>query len=73
MSKILKRNSIYVNMKDKDPFAKDNDAIEVSQWYNGEGYDISTIHGNNVNILSLTISEFGQIRKAIKKLDTTAL
>jgi hypothetical protein len=33
------RNAQFTLLKDYDPFAKDGDFIEVTEWYNGEGFD----------------------------------
>lgn len=42
------------------------DYVEVCQWYNGEGWDISISDGN---IFSLHYTEFEAIKKLIKKLE----
>jgi len=33
------RNAQFTPLKDYDTFAKDGDFIEVTEWYNGEGFD----------------------------------
>jgi len=33
------RNAQFTPLKDYDPFAKEGDFIEVTEWYNGEGFD----------------------------------
>lgn len=35
-----KRNSVYDDLKKYDILAKENSFIEVTEWTNGEGYDI---------------------------------
>lgn len=49
-----------------------NSAVQVTNWINGEGYDI-VISGKNGSFqhLSVTWSEFDIIKRAIKKLDHT--
>jgi hypothetical protein len=52
-----------VELKDFDHLAKKNDFIEVTEWGNGEGYDI-TLSDNQ--IISITIGQFNAIKKLIK-------
>ena len=57
------RKSLMVELKDFDYLAKKNDFIEVTEWGNGEGYDIS-ISDNQV--ISITAGQFDAIKKLIK-------
>jgi hypothetical protein len=52
------RSAKFTKLKPYDYFAKDEDFIEVTEWVNGEGFDIS-IHslGQQKNFL-LTDGEF---------------
>lgn len=59
------RKSLIVELKDFDYLAKKNDFIEVTEWGNGEGYDI-TLSDNQ--IISITIGQFNAIKKLIKLL-----
>lgn len=36
-----KRKSVYANLKDYCHLAKPHDIIEVCEWSNGEGFDVS--------------------------------
>ena len=49
-----------------DSWHKESDFIEVTEWSNGEGYDI-TISGNKS--FSLHFTEWKVLKKLIKKLD----
>ena len=53
--KIETRKSINTKLKKFDALAKDSDFIEVTEWTNGEGWDIAI----NDKIISLT---WGTIR-----------
>lgn len=64
MPEIIQRKSISDNLRKYDYLAKDHSFIEVTEWANGEGWDITF----NDTIISLT---WGQL-DAIKYL-TSAL
>lgn len=57
------RKSLMVELKDFDYLAKKNDFIEVTEWGNGEGYDITL---SDTQIVSITIGQFDAIKKLIK-------
>lgn len=63
---IYNKKSVMDNLKKYDYLAKDDDYIEVTQWYNGEGYDISMKDGV---LFSLTIGQLEAINYLTKKLD----
>ena len=63
MSKIIQRKSISDNLHKYDYLAKDNSFVEVTEWANGEGWDITF----DDKIISLT---YGQL-DAIKYLPST--
>ena len=63
MSKIIQRKSISDNLHKYDYLAKDNSFVEVTEWANGEGWDITF----DDKIISLT---YGQL-DAIKYLTST--
>ena len=60
---LYNRKSLMVELKDFDPLAKEHDFIEVTEWGNGEGYDI-TLWDNQV--MSITMGQFNAIKKLIK-------
>ncbi len=49
------RKARFTELKPYDHFAKEDEFIEVCEWYNGEGFDVTI--GNNKSI-SLTWGEF---------------
>jgi hypothetical protein len=60
---LYNRKSLMVELKDFDYLAKEDDFIEVTEWKNGEGYDISL---SDNQIISITIGQFDAIKKLIK-------
>lgn len=57
MIKTYDRASKCAELKPYCHHAKDNDFIEVTEWYNGEGYDI-TISSKGETYFSLTHGQF---------------
>ena len=60
------RKSISDNLKKYDYLAKDEDYIEVTEWTNGEGYDITI---NDDKIISLTEGQINAINYLVKSLE----
>ena len=60
---LYNRKSLMVELKDFDYLAEKNDFIEVTEWKNGEGYDIAL---SDKQIISITIGQFNAIKKLIK-------
>ena len=63
--KFNNRKSINDKLRKYDYLAKDNDFIEVIEWTNGEGYDISI----NDKIISLTRGQIDAINYLIRSLE----
>ena len=61
----VKRKSVNDNLQKYDYLAKDNDFIEVTEWSNGEGWDISI----NDKIIQLTVGQLDAINYLTKSLD----
>ena len=59
------RKSINDKLKKYDYLAKDNDYIEVIEWTNGDGYDISI----NDKIISLTNGQIDAINYLVRSLE----
>ena len=59
------RKSVNDKLKKYDYLAKDNDIIEVIEWKNGEGYDISI----NDKIISLTRGQIDAINYLVSSLE----
>lgn len=60
----VNRKSVHDDLKKYDYIAKDNDFIEVTEWTNGEGIDVTI---NDGTLISLT---YGQL-DAINHLQNT--
>ena len=48
---------------------EDHDNIEVSQWYNGEGFDVSINTKNDSKHISFTHGQFDLIKELIIALE----
>jgi hypothetical protein len=59
-----KRNTIFVPLV--DAWHKDNDFVEVTEWTNGEGWDITI---SDQKIISLHFTEFAVIKELIALLE----
>ena len=62
---MVKRKSVNDNLQKYDYLAKDYEFIEVTEWRNGEGWDISI----NDKIIQLTIGQLDAINYLTKSLD----
>ena len=63
--KINERKSVSDELKKYDHLAKDMDFIEVTEWTNGEGWDIWL----NDRLMSLTYGQLEAINYLVKTLD----
>ena len=61
-----KRKSVFADLNVFDYTAKENNFIQVTEWTNGEGWDISI---NDDTIFSLTCGQLEAINYLSKKLD----
>ena len=59
------RKSISDDLKKYDFLAKDDDFITVTEWANGEGFDITS----NDRIYSFTVGELEAIWYLVKSID----
>jgi hypothetical protein len=62
---IYERKAVNDSLKKYDHLAKDSDFIEVTEWANGEGWDISL----NERVISLTYGQLEAIKYLVKALD----
>lgn len=60
------RKAVNDKLKKYDYLAKDEDFIEVVEWTNGEGYDITI---NDDKIISLTRGQIDAINYLVKSLE----
>lgn len=69
---IYKRHSAFADLSEFDPgFANEHDFIEVTEWHNGEGFDVEISKTSKLGIvndrrLQFTYGEFDAIRKLVK-------
>ena len=56
----VNRKSVHDDLKKYDYISKDNGYIEVTEWANGEGIDI-TIENKDTKVISLTYGELDAI------------
>jgi hypothetical protein len=63
-----KRKSIFSELSPFDPFANKGDFIEVTEWYNGEGFDVE-ISSKLSTRFQLTHGEFDALKELVKKLE----
>jgi hypothetical protein len=62
-----KRKAIFTELEDFCHFANKGDYIEVTEWYNGEGFDVE-VYGKLSSRFQLTWGEYDALKKVIKKL-----
>ena len=58
----------FAALSEFDGFGKPEHFIEVSLWYNGEGFDV-TLSANGEQRFCLTWGQFKALKKLIKELD----
>lgn len=66
MLEVKSQKNIIDNLKRYDPLAKEDAYISVSEWVNGEGYDIDL---DGKQFIHLTIGEFEAINYLSKTLE----
>ena len=63
-----KRKAVFSLLKPYCYFAGEHDFIEVTEWKNGEGFDVE-LDGKHMERFQMTYGEFRALKKLIKKLD----
>jgi hypothetical protein len=63
-----KRNAVFCSLKEYDFASKEHSYIEITEWHNGEGFDINACNYSDRNI-SLSYGEFKLIKKLVKQLE----
>lgn len=61
------KNAVFCELKKYDHIANDDDYIEVTEWKNGEGFDVEIV-GKLSTRFQLTWGEYTALKKLIKKL-----
>jgi hypothetical protein len=64
-----KRNSIFSELRPFCHLSDDDDYIEITEWKNGEGYDVNINTKSGDKTISLTYGQFKAMKKLIKLLD----
>ena len=62
------RKAIFSELKEYCHLAKEGDYMEITEWKNGEGYDIH-IYSGGTSTFQVTDGQFKAIKKLIKKLN----
>lgn len=63
------KKSVSDNLKKYCYFADDDSFIEVTQWKNGEGYDINIESHNSTKLIGFTNGELEAISYLVKVLE----
>ena len=66
MIKTYSRPAKFAELKGHCPFAKENDYVEITEWYNGEGFDIAVCEEKSEKTISLTWGEWELINKMVE-------
>lgn len=68
--KTYSRDAVFSELEGYCHHSKKDDFVEVTEWGNGEGYDIHVSSNGENKTIQLTFGEFSLIKKMIKQLDT---
>lgn len=63
------RKAVFSELKKYDHIADENDYIEITEWKNGEGFDVDIV-GKLSTRFQLTWGEYAALKKLVKKLTT---
>lgn len=65
------RKAVFASLEDWCIFSigKPHDLVEVTEWSNGEGYDVQICDSQRTDTFSVTWGQFQLIKKLIKHLD----
>jgi hypothetical protein len=66
--KINNRKAIFTELKEYCHLAEEHDFIEVTEWTNGEGFDVSMSNKLGNTIFQITYGEFKVLKKLVKTL-----
>lgn len=69
--KVENRKTVYDNLNNYCYMAEENDFIEVTDWTNGEGYDIHICNKGENKYISLTHGEIDAINYLKQTLSIT--
>jgi hypothetical protein len=60
-----KRNARFNYLADYDYFAKPDDFIEVTEWYNGEGFDVQLSTSAGEQRMSFSWGEYSALKATL--------
>lgn len=69
MIKVEPRLSAFTELADYDFLSAENAFMEITEWGNGEGFDV-TVDSHSLRNISLTWGEFKALKKLVKALDS---
>jgi len=61
MPKSYQRDSLFTELQEFDFFAKEHDFMEVTHWYNGEGFDVMLSTSSGEQRFSLSWGEYAAL------------
>ena len=62
------RKAVFSELKKYDALAEEHDSIEVTEWKNGDGFDVE-INGKLPITFGMTWGSFQGLKKLVKTLD----
>lgn len=60
-----KRNALFTHLQPHDYFAEQHDYMEVTHWYNGEGFDVQLSAKSGEQRFSLSWGEYNALLKLV--------
>jgi hypothetical protein len=64
---IYKKKAVFSELKKYDHFAGNDDFIEITEWKNGEGFDVE-ISSKLPKTFKLTWGEYDALKKLVKRI-----
>ena len=62
---IKQRKAKFTELKPYDHFADESDYMEVTEWTNGEGFDVTTIIAKHNQTISLTYGQWEALQALV--------
>ena len=69
MIETYERKSTVAGLNEYCHFAKEHDTIEVVEWVNGEGVDVTIVTGRGDTRLGFTFGEWNCLKMLMKSVD----
>lgn len=66
---IIKRKSIFCETKGHCYLSSKDDYMEITEWTNGDGFDVNISNKNDQLMFNLTHGQFKLLKKMYKKLN----